>query len=136
MSQLAKLAKPFPKAYVSPPAQGKYGEYVPHHTVNQALLATLGPFDLEVKEVLRGREGFVEGAVIRCVFTIDGERVVVEEAGDCESPSNWKTDGARLKDAVSDGLKRCAMRVGLGLHLWCQDTYFLDKSLKAEEVVA
>ena len=62
-------------------------------------------------------------------ITIDGRTVVIQEAGDCERPDNWKTNGARLKDAVSDGVKRCAMRPGLGLHLWSQDDYFLDKQL-------
>jgi hypothetical protein len=31
--------------------------------------------------------------------------------------------------AASDGLKRCAMRLGLGLHLWAGGNYFLDKWL-------
>lgn len=54
---------------------------------------------------------------------------VAEEAGDCEEPHNWKTDGARLKDAMSDAYKRCAMRWGCGLHLWSQGEYFLHDVL-------
>jgi len=38
-----------------------------------------------------------------------------------------------MKDAVSDAVKRCAMALGVGLHLWSQinntDEYFLDKQL-------
>ena len=64
---------------------------------------------------------------------IDGKTVSVEEVGDVEKPSNWKTNGARMKDAVSDAVKRCAMALGVGLHLWSQinntDEYFLDKQL-------
>ena len=60
---------------------------------------------------------------------IDGQRVTIQEAGDCEQPDNWKTQGGRLKDAISDGVKRCSMRVGLGLHLWSQDDYFLEQQL-------
>jgi hypothetical protein len=39
-------------------------------------------------------------------------------------------DGERLKHAASDALKRCAMRLGLGLHIWAQGSYFLDKALE------
>jgi len=38
-------------------------------------------------------------------------------------------DGERLKHATSDALKRCAMRVGLGLSIWAQQSYFLDRAL-------
>ena len=65
---------------------------------------------------------------------IDGQLVTVEEAGDVEQPFNWNTDGARLKDAISDAVKRCAMAFGVGLHLWAQfegkSEYFLDKQLE------
>jgi hypothetical protein len=61
--------------------------------------------------------------------TISGEKVVVEEVGDCEQPHNWDSDGQRLKDAFSDAYKRCAMRLGCGLHLWSQDEYFLHDEL-------
>lgn len=133
MSDLERLSKPFPDRYVRKAPQGKYGDYVPHHTVAQALLATLGPYDLHVREILRGAEGTIEGCIVALTVDIDGKRVTVEEAGDCEQPSNWKTDGARLKDAVSDGLKRCAARIGLGLHLWSQGDYFLHESLTKRE---
>lgn len=149
MSQLAALAKRFPDAYIEKPPQGKYGSYVAHHVINQALLATVGPFDLEVVEILRGHvparidktsgevkkpdlESAIVGAIVRLTVDIDGRRTRIEEAGDCEDPQNWPTDGARLKDCLSDGLKRCAMRLGLALHLWADPHYFLDKSLAAK----
>lgn len=150
MSQLAKLAKPFPAAYIEKPPKGKYGEFVAHHTINQALLATVGPFDLEVVQILYGdmparmdkdtgkvkKEALhhiVVGAVVALTLTIDGRRTRIEEAGDCEDPHNWPTDGARLKDCMSDGIKRAAMRAGCGLHLWSQEHYFLDKSLASKD---
>ena len=37
-----------------------------------------------------------------------------------------------LKNAISDAHKRCAMRVGLGLHLYAQDDYFLLKQLEGK----
>ena len=64
------------------------------------------------------------------------KEISVVEAGDVENPSNWKTNGARMKDAMSDAIKRCAMALGVGLHLWSQidgeDEYFLDKQLEKE----
>lgn len=133
MSQLGRLAKPFPPNLVKQPPKGKFGAYVPHDVVNQKLLAVLGPFSFEITEVLRGPDGTLEGCLARLSATVDGERVSVVEVGDCEQPTNWKTDGARLKDAASDALKRCAMRLGCGLHLWSQEDYFLHKQLDAEE---
>jgi hypothetical protein len=43
-----------------------------------------------------------------------------------------------MKDAMSDAYKRCAMRLGVGLHLWAQEHYYLgEKLLKADtEAVA
>jgi hypothetical protein len=34
-----------------------------------------------------------------------------------------------LKNAASDAIKRCAMRLGVGLSLWSQENYYLDKAL-------
>jgi hypothetical protein len=75
--------------------------------------------------------GVVVGGVWRLTATVDGRTVRVEEAGDCEDPANWRHDGQRLKQAASDALKRCAMRLGLGLHLWSGDAYVLDQRLTA-----
>ena len=62
--------------------------------------------------------------------------VSVQEVGDVEQPFNWKTEGARMKDAVSDAVKRCAMAIGCGLHLWARfenkSEYFLDQQLAKE----
>lgn len=131
MSQAARLARPFPPKYVKKPPQGKYGSYVPHDVITQALLAIVGPFDLEVGQTLLGPSGKVEGVFVTIRATIDGRTVAVTEAGDCENPDNWKTQGARAKDAISDGLKRCAMRLGCGLHLWSGDDYFLFQQLSS-----
>lgn len=151
---LAKLAAPFPGGFIehTPVGGGRRGEaYVAHHVVNQWLLGILGPFDFELVEAIRGdvaavpgdptarserwRQGTPElhnvivGAVYRLTVDIDGRRTVIEEIGDVEDPHNWKHDGARLKMAASDALKRCAMRIGLGLHLWAQEHYVLDQRL-------
>ena len=64
-------------------------------------------------------------------FLIDGMVTVIDEIGECERPG--QNDGLNAKNAVSDAVKRCAMRVGLGLELWCQETYVLDKALAREQ---
>jgi hypothetical protein len=163
---LTQLARPFPRGFI----ESKDGiDYVAHHVVTQRLLSVVGPFDFELVEIIRGdvaeaapipngrsrraRSGtpalhnIVVGGVWRLTCEIDGRRVRIEEIGDVGDVHNWPHDGARLKDAASDALKRCAMRLGLGLHLWAQEHYFLDRQLwtileqpgsagEAEEAVA
>ena len=150
MRQLTKLSQPFPDAYVEKAPKGKYGSFVAHHVINQALLATVGPFDFRCVQIIRSYvpprvdkesgevkkseiNDAVTGVIARLTVEIDGRTVSIEEAGDCEDPQNWNTDGARLKDAMSDALKRCAMRLGLGIHLWAQEHFFLHDSLLAKE---
>lgn len=140
VSQLADLAKPLPDKYVheNPSGQGR-GSYINHAVISQRLLELVGPFDLRIVELIRGEYTAkdqthvgVVGCIASLTVTIDGQRVTVEEVGDCEKPSNWPHDGARAKDAISDALKRCAMRLGLGLFLWSQkDGYFLHSHLTA-----
>ena len=150
MSDLRELARPFPDSYVhSNPSGG--GSYVKHHVIVQRLLQVVGHYDFELVQVIRGdvaaiapnpqansrrgKEGSpaltnaVVGAVCRLTVTYDGKTSRIEDVGDCEQPHNWPTDGARLKDAMSDAIKRCAARIGLGLHLWSQDEYFLPAAL-------
>ena len=132
MTQLRDLAEPFPSKLVKQPPQGKYGSYVSHSTVNERALSIVGPFSQEVvREIYDGE--FLTGVVLRVTLSIDGRQIVIEEAGDVENPESKKTNGARLKDATSDAFKRCWMRTGLGLHLWSQDDYFLDKQLDKED---
>ena len=37
--------------------------------------------------------------------------------------------GEKLKKMESDAFKRCASKLGVGLHLWAQEQYFLDVQL-------
>ena len=149
--KLRELARPFPDKFVHKNPSGG-GDYVKHHVVNQRLIQVLGkPPDFSLVEIVRGdvaakppdpqgkskraREGspplsdVVVGVVARLTVDLDGETHIYEEAGDCEDPHNWPHDGGRLKDAMSDAYKRCAMRLGCGLHLWSQDEYFLFNEL-------
>lgn len=149
--QLLDLTLPFPSKYVhSNPSGG--GSYVKHHVVEQRLLQVCGPFDFELVQVIRGHvdalppnpsgksdkakkgspalDDAIVGAVARLKVSINGWTTTVEEVGDCEQPHNWPHDGARMKDAMSDAFKRCAMRLGLGLHLYSNEEYFLHEQLK------
>jgi hypothetical protein len=137
-SQLARLAKRFPQGYIKAnPNSRAGGEYVTHSVVTEKLLAVVGPFSYEVSQVFRGTVKnkkelgeVVVGCTARLTCEVDGRTVTVEEIGDCEMPANWPHDGARLKDASSDAIKRCAMRLGVGLHMWSQEQFTLDKQLE------
>lgn len=140
---LAELAKPFPQKYIHNNPTG-FGEYIQHSVIRQRLLSVLGPYEQKVvqiiKEELTDKQGKTKtvttGVVLEMTFNIAGREVSVQEAGDVEQPFNWKTEGARLKDAVSDAVKRCAMAIGCGLHLWARydgkSEYFLDQQLSKE----
>jgi len=132
-TQLQRLAKPFP-GFMIQEKPGKFAaQFVSHSEVVQKLLAVVGPYDFEVREIIRGDSGKVEAVLATMTVTIDGRVTTITEVGECERPDNWPTEGARLKDAASDALKRCAMRFGVGLHLWAQDRFVLSNMLDKEE---
>jgi hypothetical protein len=153
MEQLRALVRPFPSKYIKANPSGG-GTYVAHEVVTQRLLHALGPFSTEVDQIIRGDvaaiapnpdgkstkakagspalTNVVVGVLLKLEVTIDGRLVTVTEVGDCEQPHNWPTDGARMKDAMSDAIKRCAMRLGCGLHLWAQDLFYLHDALAPE----
>ena len=123
MNRLIELAKPFPSSFIHDDGRGN--AYVPHHIVTQRLIQIFGaPPRIEVLRELYD-EGKLTGVVMR--LTVPGFDSV-EEAGEADNPQS-KTNGARAKDACSDAIKRCAMRLGLGLHLWAQQDYFLHEVL-------
>lgn len=156
LSDLAKLSHPFPSRVIHKNPSGG-GSYVKHSTVQQRIMDVLGLVDFQLVEILRGDvaaippnpkgtserakrgapalERVVVGVIARMSATIDGQAVTVEEAGDCEQPHNWPHDGARMKDAMSDAYKRCAMRLGVGLHLWSQDDFYIADKLAKRAAV-
>ena len=143
MSQLYELSRVFPDKFIHKNPTG-FGDYIQHSVIRQRLLSVVGAYSQEVKHIIRetltdkqGKEmEVVTGVILALTVEIDGELVTVEEAGDVEQPFNWRTDGARLKDAISDAVKRCAMAMGVGLHLWSQfdgqSEYFLDEQIKKD----
>jgi hypothetical protein len=144
VKQLIELAKPFPRNLMGKDDRGN--DAVDHTVVTQRLLQVVGPYDLEVREVLRSDVAemttrnnkvypgghFVTGVIVRLTLTIDGRTVSVEETGGCENAAMKDGDGERLKHAISDAIKRAAMREGLGLHMWAQDNFFLYDVLRRD----
>ena len=136
MSQLSKLARPFPDKFVET-KPGKFAAaYVPHGIVTQFLLGILGAYDFAIDTLVRDADGTLTGCLCTLTVEIDGRLTSIQEVGECENPNNWKTDGARLKACASDGIKRCAMRLGLGLHLWHKHdgNYVLADILEEREI--
>jgi len=132
MEQLYELSKRFPEKFIHDNPSG-FGDYIQHSVIRQRLLTVLGAYSTDIVETLYD-DGTITGVVLRLSCVIDGKEISVVEVGDVENPDNWKTNGARMKDAMSDAIKRCAMALGVGLHLWSQidgqDEYFLDKQLE------
>lgn len=147
MSQLRKLATPIPPQYVG---QNDKGMDASDHTVITQMLHLYVPgWSFEITEVLRSEVAakkttkgdwpgghFVTGCVGKLTAVVDGFPVVIEEAGGVELAGMKDGDGERLKHASSDALKRCAMRLGLGLHIWAQQSYFLDRALDKRDAEA
>lgn len=147
VSQLLELSKPFDKRLIEKkPGVGDLS-YVSHSTVTEKALSIIGPYSIENVREIRGYAPEVktktvtypaiENAIVGLFVTIrclvDGREVCITEVGDVESPAMKASDGARAKDALSDAVKRCWMRLGLGLHLWSQEHYVLDKVLERNE---
>jgi len=143
VKNLKELAKPF-AGLVKGAAPGKFGDYVEHSAVTQRLLLHCGAYDQTViREIYDEHKEYgktLTGVVLELKLKIDGEFICIQESGSVDKPykvTNRKTgermnNGERLKLAISDAHKRCAMRVGLGLHLWAQDDYFLYDQLEVK----
>jgi hypothetical protein len=126
--QMYELSRPFPSSLVKQ-KPGKFAaSYVEHSVVSQRLLEVVGPHDFAVDRIVTSPDGIVQGCTATLTVEVDGRRVSVTEVGDVEHPGT--NNGSNLKNASSDALKRCAMRLGIGLHLWSQENYYLDKALE------
>jgi hypothetical protein len=145
-SLLHDLAHPFPDSLIRQPAPGKHGEYIKHSDVTQRMLSIVGFHDFEIVELIRGYAAEVvgrgktpktwparDGAVVGCIATMritdsEGRTHTVTEIGTEDQPA-MQSDSENAKNAASDAYKRCAMRFGLGLHMWSPDSYFLETLL-------
>jgi hypothetical protein len=132
--QLYELSRPFPAKMVRQ-KPGKFAAaYVEHSVISQRLLEVVGPHTFTVDTPVLNPDGVVVGCLATLEVFIDGDFVKVTEVGDVEHPSG--NNASNLKNAASDALKRCAMRLGVGLHLWSQDLYYLDKVLEKRNRIA
>jgi hypothetical protein len=142
MIQLQDLAKRLPEKWIQEKGTGFAAKYCSHGDIQQALLAKVGPTSQRVVKIIHAPEGnIIQGVILEMRFYIDLEPVVIEEIGECERPTD--NNALNLKNSVSDAIKRCCMRVGLGLELWATEHYALDKALakraeqqEAEELAA
>ena len=116
-----KLTANFPKSVVKKAPQGKYGDYVPHHIYTKRLVDVVGGKYNFTYDIIRDKDNAVVGA--KCTLEIDGLGTV-QEVGDVDRHALARnlTESEILKLAVSDGIKRCCMRFGIGLELWTGDT--------------
>ena len=134
---LYQLARPFPESMIVKKPGGKFqADYVAHGIITSRLLEVVGPFDWSIANVITNADGIAVGCIGRLEVVIDGRPVVVEEVGDCEQIS--PNSASNLKHSSSDALKRAAMRLGLGLHLWVGEQHYylhraLEKRLNASE---
>ena len=116
-----KLTANFPKSVVKKAPQGKYGDYVPHHIYTKRLVDVVGGKYNFTYDIIRDKDNAVVGA--KCTLEID-DLGTVQEVGDVDRHALARnlTESEILKLAVSDGIKRCCMRFGIGLELWTGDT--------------
>ena len=116
-----KLTANFPKSVVKKAPQGKYGDYVPHHIYTKRLVDVVGGKYNFTYDIIRDKDNAVVGA--KCTLEID-DLGTVQEVGDVDRHALARnlTESEILKLAVSDGIKRCCMRFGVGLELWTGDT--------------
>lgn len=128
-TQLANLAKRLPTNYIKQlPGVNYEADYCSHADIQQMLLAKLGPTSQRVVQIIYGNDGAtMQGVILEMTFNVDGETITIEEIGETERPSD--NNAGNMKVAVSDAVKRCSMRVGLGLEIWT-DNYRLDKALE------
>ena len=115
-----KLTVNFPKSVVKKAPQGKYGDYVPHHIYTKRLVDVVGGKYNFTYDIIRDKDNAVVGA--KCTLQID-DLGTVQEVGDVDRHALGRnlTESEILKLAVSDGIKRCCMRFGIGLELWVGD---------------
>ena len=130
--QLQALAKRVPPAWIQ--TKGSFNaRYVSHANITQMILATLGPTSQRIEQIIYNGDT-ITGVLLTMTFNIDDVTVEITECGDCERPDP-DNNARNLQTAISGAYKRCAMRVGKALQLWCDDDeqYILDRVLNERE---
>ena len=122
-SKLLELLVPFPKDYIREKPGKAKASYVQHGVVRQRLLDVLGFYEWHIDREIYNSDGTLSGCIGTLTIFLDGKPLKVSGSGDVEHDQG--SNGANLKHAESDAFKRAAMNLGLGLHLWCGDEYFI-----------
>lgn len=121
-----------------PGKSGKTFDYVSHGYVTRVLNDAFG--HKWSGKVVPGTVQIGETGVLvlyELTVWIGGQEIVKVEPGWKEYITNYQGDrvmslGDTVKSAVSDGLRRCAMRLGVGLNLYAQEEIPTPATVKAD----
>tara|TARA_R100001460_G_scaffold8200_3_gene20425 strand:+ start:4530 stop:5054 length:525 start_codon:yes stop_codon:yes gene_type:complete len=141
------LSKPWNKKLVKNLNKG-FGniDYVEHTQVTQKLIAVSPDWNFNIEKYLEDtvedmngiQRTFITGAQVSITMKIDNEYITRSEVGMCDKaffhsdPNKVHNNGQRAKECVSDAIKRCAMRFGVGLELYDTDAWlseYLEKEI-------
>jgi len=121
-------------------------DYVDHTQVTQKLIALIPDVHIAISNDT-GEGGYIyddyttqdgdikrvlTGVAVTVSGTIDGQYRTVTEVGMCDKPffveggKKVSNNGERAKECISDGIKRCGMRIGIGLELWDTEVWLND----------
>ena len=136
-----QISKPWNKTFVKKINKG-FGDidYVEHTQVTQKLIALIPDLDITTGDIIYDKiedvngvsRKFVTGLRVILTGTVDGKRIRREDYGMCDKPffhsdpNKVYNNGQRAKECVSDAIKRCAMRFGIGLELYDTDAWLSD----------
>ena len=116
-------------------------DYVDHTQVTQKLIALIPDVHISINHNV-GEGGYVyddyttqdgdikrilTGVAVTISGTIDGQYRTVDEVGMCDKPFEGEgakppaNNGERAKECMSDGIKRCGLRLGVGVELYGKD---------------
>lgn len=123
---VARLSKPVPAKFIKQKPDKSRADYVAHHLIRQWLHIMFDDHRFETLQVVDKGEGQVAMRV-RLTVMLGGEERHYEGWGESENRK------APYKSAESDAVKRiAAMHLGLGLHLWAREHYFLHDALQGQ----
>ena len=145
-----QISKPWNKTFVKKVNKG-FGDidYVEHTQVTQKLIALIPDLHITTDEIIYDKiedvngvaRSFVTGVKVTLSGTVDGNLITREDYGMCDkpffhdNPNKVQNNGQRIKECMSDGLKRAAMRMGVGIELYDTDAW-LSNYLEKTEIVA
>jgi len=135
------LSKPWNKKLVKKLNKG-FGDidYVEHTQVTQKLIAVSPDWNFNIEKYIEDtvedmngiQRTFIAGAQVSITMKVDNEYLTRSEVGMCDKPffhsdpNKVYNNGQRAKECVSDAIKRCAMRFGVGLELYDTDAWLSD----------